>query len=121
MIAESPLQFCAGQSLPGKKSGKRAVALLRLRGKGRDARDKECPNRESSHETVLAIAWCARKAISLEGAAVFRSQVPHRPQVGLEQLIRIDIHRDGHVLGKRQLVQCFANKSAQPHNGFAAH
>jgi len=65
MITESPLQFYASKSLPRKKSGERAAGLLRLRGKGRDSRDKECPNEESFHETVLAIARGARNAISL--------------------------------------------------------
>jgi len=40
MITESPFQFYAGKSLPGKKSGKRAATLLRLRGKGRDSREQ---------------------------------------------------------------------------------
>jgi hypothetical protein len=66
VITETPLQFRACESLPGKKSGKRATALLRLRGKGRNSRDKECANEKSFHETGLAIAGRARNAISLK-------------------------------------------------------
>ena len=37
-----------------------------------------------------------------------------------EQLIRIDVDRDGDVFGKRQLIECLADKAAQAHDGFAA-
>jgi hypothetical protein len=38
----------------------------------------------------------------------------------LQQLIRIDVDSDGDVFGEWQLVERFANKSAQAHDGFAA-
>ena len=37
----------------------------------------------------------------------------------LQQLIRIDVDGYGDVFGKGQLVERFADKSAQAHNGFA--
>ena len=37
-----------------------------------------------------------------------------------EQLVRIDIDRDGHVFREWQFVQRLTHEPAQPHNGFAA-
>ncbi len=38
-----------------------------------------------------------------------------------EQLVRIDIDRDGYVFGERQFVERLAHQAAQTHNGCAAH
>ena len=39
---------------------------------------------------------------------------------GLQQLIRIDVDRDGDVFGEWQFVEGFTHKAAQANDGFAA-
>src|SRR5467141_601446 len=46
---------------------------------------------------------------------------PYRECNFSEQLIRIDIYRDRHVFGKRQLIQRLAHEPAQTHDRFATH
>jgi len=38
----------------------------------------------------------------------------------LQQLVRIDVHGDGHVFGERQFTERFADEPTQAHDGFAA-
>src|SRR4029077_7638781 len=44
----------------------------------------------------------------------------NRPRNRLQQLIRIDIHRDGDVFGEWQFVDRFADEAAQTHDAHAA-
>ena len=43
-----------------------------------------------------------------------------RPVPGLQQLIWVNVDRDGDVFGEWQFVESFADESAQAHDGFAA-
>src|SRR5450755_1176936 len=42
-------------------------------------------------------------------------------RANLEELIRIDVDRQRHVLGQRQFVERFAHDSTQAHDGRATH
>src|SRR5947209_8574603 len=85
MITESPLQFRAGKSLSGKESGKRAAALLRLRGAGREHRHPQRQDEQLFHGLFIArlatspipLFATMRRSRSNLGAAVIRAGAVH--------------------------------------------
>jgi hypothetical protein len=72
------------------------------------------------HAVLISVFLGLLCRAPVSGAESSRSASDTDALSGLQQLIRVNVDRDGDVFGEWQFVESFSDEAAQAHDGFAA-